>query len=76
MILIIHFLRVLHYQYGGRLRKVPVEQLIEFVAGVDPDQAKRNHPGHGYDTQHQHQQPALQRMGFGFHCNDASLNST
>lgn len=75
MFLFIHFLRVLHYQNGGRLGEMPVEQLIQFVAGVDPDQAGRYHPGHRYDPQDQNQQTALQRMGLGVHCTGASRNS-
>ena len=54
-------LALLGDQQRGGLRQVPVEQLVELVAGIHPDHGGRNEPDEAHQPQHTGQQPGLER---------------
>ena len=53
---------LLHHQQGGCLGQMAVQQLIQFMARIAPDQHGCSQPHHRRQAQHQRQQTRLQGM--------------
>jgi ribosomal protein L15E len=64
-IVTLQIVQPLRHQQRRRLRQVGVQQLVEFVPGVDPGGYRHPQPHHAQQTQHRGQQPRLQgQAGF------------
>ena len=66
---------LLRHQQRGSLRQMAVEQLIEFVAGVDPDRHRRGQPHTCHHRHQQRQQARLQRQRLRVHAGPSRRTS-